>query len=75
MEKLELRKNLEKKKAYLVCIVLFLVLITPSLINYTISRGITLQNQISIVVTLLLFIGLIYKKMYNIKSKLKKLYK
>lgn len=72
MEKIELQKSLEKKKAYLICVIVFLGLIMPSLISLCRDCNLSFQFQTTLCAINLMIMGLVYKKMKTIRIKIKK---
>jgi hypothetical protein len=73
MEKLELKKRLEKKKAYLACLVIFLILAAPNLLGIFRQLNVPQTLQLSVFGGILVLIAVIYKKMNRVRAKIKSL--
>ncbi len=75
MEKLELKKRLEKKKAYFICVMLFLTLLIPTIVGICRQHGLSFRVQSSVVIGILMIIAYVYKKMIQLRSKIKTLFR
>ncbi len=73
MEKLELKKKLEKKKAYLVCLMIFLALSTPTFLGLCRELNLARPIQVSVLGGILMIIAFIYKKMNQVRARIKTL--
>lgn len=73
MEKLELKKKLEKKKAYLVCLMIFLALSAPTLMGLCRELNFSRPIQLSVLGGILMIIAYIYKKMNRVRARIKTL--
>ena len=75
MEKMELKKRLEKKKAYFFCLMLFLALVTPTLLSYCRQANTSVQFQWSVVAGIVMIIFGVYKKMNRIRAQIKTIFR
>jgi folate-dependent phosphoribosylglycinamide formyltransferase PurN len=73
MEKLELKKRLEKKKAYLVCLIVFLALVTPTLLSLCRALNLGPSFQAGLFGGILVIIAYVYKKMNRVRVQIKSL--
>ena len=73
MEKIELVKKLEKKKASFACLMLFLALVSPTLLGLCRELKLSGSFQLSIMSGILMLIGLSYKKMSQLRVQIKTL--
>lgn len=71
MEKVELKKKLEKKKAHLVCLMIFLVLSTPTFVGFCRELNVSNAMQIAVLGGILMIISYIYKKMNQVRTQIK----
>lgn len=75
MEKLELKKRLEKKKAYLVCFMIFLALSAPSFLGLCREFNLPRSIQMSVLGGILMIIALTYKKMNQVRAQIRTLFR
>ena len=73
MEKIELKKKLEKKKAYLVCLMIFIALSAPTFMSLCRELNLPRTIQISVLGGILVIIAFIYKKMNQVRARIKTL--
>lgn len=73
MEKLELRKKLEKKKAYIVCLMIFLTLSIPTFMGLCREFNLSRSIQISVLAGILMIITILYKRMNRVRTRIKSL--
>lgn len=73
MEKVELKKKLEKKKAHLVCLMIFLALSTPTFLGLCRELSLPSSIQISVLGGILVIITFMYKKMNQVRAQIRAL--
>lgn len=75
MEQIELKKRLEKKKAYLVCLMIFLTLSIPTLMNLAREFKLAPALQAVLLAGILVLIISVYKKMNQVRARIKTLFR
>lgn len=75
MEKIELKKKLEKKKAYLVFFMILLTLSTPTFLGLCRELNFPFGIQASVLGGILVIITLVYKKMNQVRVQIRTLFR
>jgi hypothetical protein len=75
MEKIEQQKKLEKQKAYITCLIIFLGLFIPTFLSMTSRFGVSIPLQASFFFAILISMGILYAKVQRIESKISRLIK
>ena len=70
MEKIELQKKLEKRKAYYICLIIFLGLFIPTFLSMTSRYGASVPLQASFFFAILFAMAILYVKVQRIESKI-----
>ncbi|MBC7420732.1 MAG: hypothetical protein H7328_08390 [Bdellovibrio sp.] len=70
MEKIEIQKKLEKRKAYLICMIIFLGLFIPTFLSMTSRYGVSVPLQASFFFMILFVMAILYIKVQRIEAKI-----
>jgi membrane protein implicated in regulation of membrane protease activity len=73
MEKLELQKRLEKKRAYMICLIVLLGIITPTVFSMSVEYNLSFSIQVSLFLGILVAMLYVFKKMRKVKTQLNSL--
>ena len=71
MEKIEIQKKLEKRKAYYICVIIFLGLFIPTFLTATSRYGIAIYVQAGFFTGIICIMAILFVKIQRIEEKLK----
>lgn len=70
MDKIEIQKKLEKRKACLICLIIFLGLFIPTFLSMTSRLGLSVTLQTSFFFAILFAMLVLYIKVQRIEEKI-----